>query len=304
MSTKLRYDSVVIGGGPAGLSAALVLGRALRQTLVLDSGEYRNAPADHIQSFLTRDGIPPTEFRALGQQELDNYETVTYREGRVTAVEERDAGFVVSFADEQTTARTIILATGVTDRLPDIDGIDELWGSSVLLCPYCHGYEVRDESFAVYVPDPDLLEYVKIIRQWSEDLTVLTDGETWLDDNARDRLEANGIAVYESSLDSLEGSDEEVTISFENGEQVTRRALWVVSEPHQRSQFAETLGCSVTNEGFVETDEYGRTSVNSVYVAGDAGRREVHQVSFAVSDGAIAAITANHELCVADFENR
>ena len=157
---------------------------------------------------------------------------MTYREGHVTAVEARDLGFVVSVTDEQTTARTIILATGLTDHLPDIKEIDELWDSTVLHCPYWHGHEVRDEPVAVYAPNPDLLGYITIIRQWSEDLTVLTDGETWLDDDIRGCLTSNGIAVYESLLASLKRVGGGVTINFKDGEQFNRRALWMRSKSH------------------------------------------------------------------------
>lgn len=302
--SERQYDSIIIGGGPAGLSAGLILGRSERNTLVCDSGEYRNAPAKHAHNYLTRDGTPPSELLKLGRRELDAYESVEYRPSKVTKVESITDGFAVTVEGAETVStRTIILATGLSDILPAIEGLRDLWGSSVAHCPYCHGWEVRGESFAVYAPTAELLPYVKLLRQWSDDLTVLTDGKSWVDGETQKQLDANGISVIEDSVSGIKGTDTGVEIHFESGDTLSRTVFWVNPGFHQRSPLAESLGCSFTKDGFIETDGEGRSSVDGVYVAGDAGR-ERHQVSFAVSDGAIAGISINADLTMMDFESR
>ncbi|MEY7847965.1 NAD(P)/FAD-dependent oxidoreductase [Natrarchaeobius sp. A-rgal3] len=304
MSKRGHYDSVVIGGGPAGLSAGLLLGRSGRNTVVCDSGEYRNDPSTHVWSFLTRDGVSPSEFRELGRREVGSYETVEYRPDRVTDVEAVADGFAVTIGDaEDVSTRTIVLATGLSDAIPPIHGVDDLWGERVLHCPYCHGWDVRDESFAVFAPNEQFLHYVKILLQWSDDLTVLTHGESWITDETNDAFDANDISVVDDPISRVDRTDRGLNISLESGETLARDVLWVYPDSTQRSPIAESLGCSFTQEGIVETDERGRSSVDGVYVAGDAGRPS-HQVSFAVSDGAMAGITINADLAAEEFGSR
>lgn len=303
-STQSIYDSIVIGGGPAGLSAALILGRSLRRTLVFDSGEYRNAPANAVHGFLAQDGVAPNTLRQRGREDLSSYDTVTYQQTTVENIDQSGDEFVVAVSDGRTiTTRTVILATGVKLELPSIDGLADLWGSTVIQCPYCHGWEIRNETHAVYAPRPEVMAYTAIIDNWSGELTLLTDGNSWLNKEHRDRLAANDVKVDEKAIAAIKGNDKEATVVFKNGEQLTVSALWIVPDDvHQRSPLADALGCSFTDHGLIETDGHSRSSIDGVYVAGDMSRE--HQlVSFAVGDGAMAGTMANIDLSQNEFRN-
>ena len=221
----LDHDVVVIGAGSAGLSAALVLGRCLRRVLVCDGGPPRNVLSPGVQGFFTRDGIKPAELLRVGQEQLRAYATVAVRAARVVALEPRAGGFTLTLEGETgrtstCTARKVLLATGVEDELPAVEGMRELWGTGVLHCPYCHAWEVRGQPLAVYGRGKTVVGLALLVSRWSPDVVVCTDGPGHLTDNARRRLRRQGIRVREEEISRLAGTRRGGLrhIEFRNGE--------------------------------------------------------------------------------------
>lgn len=296
------YDVMIVGAGSAGLSAALVLGRCLRRVLVCDGGKPRNAPSPAVHGFLTRDGILPDELLRLGREQLTPYKTVEVREARVTQVEVMAKYFRLTV--EGTTGRTttyttrkVLLATGVDDELPPLDGMRDLWGSGVLHCPYCHGWEVRDKPLAVYGQHKSVTGLALLVSRWSKDIIVCTDGWKGLTPNARRRLRRQGISIREEELDRLVGdqSGELKHIEFKTGEKLARKAVFVHAHQHQRSPLAEQLGCEFSEKGAVLVDKDQQTSVRGFYAAGDI-TPGTQQALLAAAKGSQAAICINETL--------
>ena len=301
---ELRYDVVVVGGGSAGLSAALVLGRSRRRTLVLDSGQPRNAPSSGVHGFLSRDGIPPEELLEIGRVQLAPYPSVEVSSARATGASGENGDFeVVLDEGALVRARKLLLATGVVDELPDKPGFEELWGRGVYHCPYCHGWEVRDRPLAVLNHGEGATERAAFIRNWSRDLVLLTDGPANLDEEGRRTLRALGISVREERISHLEGDRGGAAaglrrISFEDGSSLEREGLFYVPPQRQGSELARMLGCEIGPMGQapagVKSDPTTReTSVAGVYVAGDAGNA-VQSALLAAASGANAAFFVNH----------
>src|SRR5829696_3012379 len=305
----LQYDVVVVGGGSAGLSAALVLGRSRRRTLVLDSGEPRNAPSSGVHGFLSRDGIAPEELLRIGREQLEPYPSVEVRPARVTGASGENGDFEVILDDGTLVrARKLVLATGVVDELPEKAGFEELWGRGVYHCPYCHGWEVRDRPLAVLNSGEGAAERAAFIRNWSRDLVLLTDGPANLNEEGRRTLRALDIPVSEERISYLEGDPGGAAgglrrIHFEDGSSLEREGLFYVPPQRQGSELAEMLGCEIVAMGQapagVKADPTTReTTVAGVYVAGDAGNA-VQSALLAAASGANAAFFVNHSL-VAD----
>lgn len=298
----MTYDCLVVGAGPAGLSAALMLGRCRRRVLVCDTGEPRNRWAQSMHGFLTRDGIPPTRFLALAREELKPYDTVTLREARVVDATRERGGFLVR-CDDGTTyrARKLLLATGVVDELPAIDGIDAFYGRSVHHCPYCDGWEWRDQPLASYGQGEAGAALALGLTVWSRDLVLCTDGPAELAERTRARLDALGIRVREERVLRLEGAEGRLErIVFDEGPPEQRGALFFATGQHQASEMAARLGCRFTDEGAVATGKCEATNVPGLYVCGDASK-EAQFVVVAAAEGAEAAMAINKALLQADL---
>lgn len=303
----LEYDVLIIGGGPAGLSAALQLGRSLRSVLVCDNGEPRNGPATEAHGYLTRDGISPKEIRRLGREEVLKYGG-EFRDTKVTDVS-RDNNRFTSTLDsgETVTSRKVVLATGVRDNLPDTDGFEEFWGSGVHHCPYCHGYEVRGEPLGVMVTHEHMVHYAKLIYNLSDDLVVFTDGEDVLGEESRSAFVKRGIEIEDEPITALNGSEGDLeSISLADGRDVARHALFYVPPVRQHSELAEQLGLEVNQTGLVDATRsqrgIGFTSVEGLFIAGDASSGAPPSIPSAVADGYAVGTTVNMELSKEDFE--
>lgn len=297
------WDTIIVGGGPAGLSAALTLGRCRRRVLVCDAGQPRNRASRHLHAYLTRDGIAPHEFLRIAREQLGQYDSVRLQ--ACEAVEARRSGdaFEIALADgARERARTLLLATGVVDHVPAIAGIESLYGISVHHCPYCDAWEWRDRPLAVYGRgDARGAGLALMLHLWSDDLVLLTDGPAELSPDERGRLDARGIAVREDAIARLEGRDGRLErIVFGDGSGLARAALFFNTGQHQRSPLAEALGCEFDARGGVVTTrrEVG-TTTDGVYVAGDASR-DVQLVVVAAAEGVKAAFVINHDLLEAD----
>ena len=295
------FDVIIVGAGPAGLSAALILGRCRRRVLLCDTGKPRNAASHAMHGFITRDGIQPGEFLRLGREQLQQYTSVELRSISVSDARQLDNAFEVSLEDgTRITSRKLLVATGVVDKLPEIEGIEKLYGRSVHHCPYCDGWEVRDQPLAIYGKGKHGYELALELTLWSHDLVLCTNGEQ-LEEKQRQRLARNSIRICEEPIARLEEKDGLLErIVFTNGEVLPRRALFFFSEEHQHSDLPEKMGCDFTERGAVRTGEYEGTCVPGMYVAGDSSRR-VQLVIVAASEGAQAAFAINTELLKEDL---
>jgi thioredoxin reductase len=297
------FDVVIVGAGPAGLSAALILGRCRRSVLVCDTGNPRNAASHALHGYLTRDGIDPHEFRALGRRDLDTYDTVELRNVGVTgAACQPDTRFDVTLADRQVVkARKLLIATGVCDNLPEIEGMRDLYGRSVFHCPYCDGWELRDQPIAIYGRGERGVGLSLELTTWSRDLVLCTDGPSEIEPGDHARLERNGIAVREEPVRALRGRDGILErIVFRNGDELPRRALFFTTGQFQRSKLAMDLGCEINPKGTVRTGKYETTHLPGLFVAGDASRA-VQWVIVAAAEGAEAAFAINTDLTKEDL---
>ncbi|MGV9239178.1 NAD(P)/FAD-dependent oxidoreductase [Streptomyces nigra] len=304
------YEVIVIGGGAAGLSAALVLGRARRHTLVVDAGEPRNAPAAHMQGYLTRDGMPPAEFLDLGREEIARYGVELIRDRAVDVSRERgDGDFAVELASGRTVrARRLIVATGLRDEMPDVPGVAERFGTDVLHCPYCHGWEVRDRAFGVLATTPLSAHQAIMVSQWSKDVTFFLHevAESDLTDDDVRRLAAAGVKVVAGRVAELTVDDDRLTVRLADGTPHAREVLFVAPRPVPQTGLLEKLGAELHETPFGSypvVDATGLTSVPGVWAAGNAmGFSE--QVINAASAGYRAAATLNGELLFTDLDAR
>ncbi|MEJ7635732.1 FAD-dependent oxidoreductase [Aeromicrobium sp.] len=291
-----NYDVAIIGGGAAGLSAALVLTRARRRVVVIDAGEHRNAPAAHMQGFLSRDGMAPAELLEVGRQEVASYGGHLVR-GTVTSIRRcDDAGFAVSVDNNDTlSARRILVTTGLRDEIPDVSGVRERWGRDLLHCPYCHGHEVKDQRLGVLGGTPEAIQHALIIRQWSHDVVYFNHTFT-LPPIEREQLLARAIGIMEGTVSRLVIKDDRlVGVELEGGRVVPRDAVFVRPNFVPHGNLLTELGCATHETGWVVADGTGRTSVPGVWAAGNVANPRA-QVITAAGEGSAAAIAINNDL--------
>jgi thioredoxin reductase len=296
------YDCIVVGAGPAGLSAALMLGRCRRSILVCHAGEPRNARAAELHNYLSRDGIPPAEFLRLAWAEVARYPSVEFCHTEIVDANRTSAGFSLACADgTQLECRKLLLATGVVDELPDIDGLAPLYGTSVHHCPYCDAWELRDQPIAVYGRGEEASNLALGLTVWTDDLVLFTDGPSSLSDDALDLLQRHDIEVREEPVVRLEGREgwlERVVLT--GADPIPRRALFVCAGQHQRSGLARKLGCRFTAKGAVATGSCEATDVPGLYVAGDSSK-EAQFAIVAAAEGAEAGMAINKALLKEDL---
>jgi thioredoxin reductase len=297
MDTK-PYDVVIVGGGAAGLSAALVLGRARRRVAVIDAGSPRNAPAAHMHGYLSRDGVPPAELLAAGRSEVSGY-GVEIIDDVVVRI---DPGFAVHLgAGHVLAARRIVVATGIGDELPDIPGVRERWGRDLLHCPYCHGWEVRDQPLGVLGSNPAAILHAQLVRQWSDDVTYFAHTHEPAPAEAA-ALDARGIRVVYGEVARLVVEDDQLTgVELTDGNVVPRAAVFVrpINAPHPGDLLTQ-LGCDLDGDGFAVVDRTGRTSLSGVWGVGNAVDSRA-QVITAAGAGSAAAIAINADLVQDDI---
>lgn len=294
-------DVVVVGGGPAGLSAALVLGRMRRRVLVLDTDSPANVVSQGVHGFLSRDGTPPAEVRRIGREQLAPYENVECRGAAARSARRlSDGGFAVGLDDgTEVEARRLLLAHGMHYGLPDLDGVAELWGRRVFHCPYCHGWEVRDQAIAVYGRGPRAVHQALMLSPLSDDVVLLGDGEPELGDEERARLARAGVSLRGGPVDRVEEHAADLQVVFAGGATLARHALFVQPTLSLATDLAPSLGAALTEAGSIEVDETGETTVPGLYAAGDAGA-PVQSVAVATGTGARAAYAINASLVLED----
>lgn len=296
------YDVIVIGGGAAGLSAALVLTRARRGVAVVDAGRPRNAPAAHMQGFLGSDGLPPAELLARGRAEVAGYggQLVPGVVAAVRRAPEPDAPhrprFEVDLEDgSRLSTRRVLVTTGLRDEIPDLPGVRERWGRDLLHCPYCHGHEVRDQPLGVLGGTPESVDHALLVRQWSDDV-VFFPHDVLLSDGQRERLTARGVGIVAGVVARLVVEDDRLTgVELVGGEVIARSAVFVRPRFVAHDDLLASLGCAVSAHGWVAVDATGLTSVPGVWAAGNAVNPRA-QVITAAGEGSAAAIAINNDL--------
>lgn len=296
------YDVIIAGGGPAGLSAAQILGRCRRRVLLCDTGKPRNRTSHALHGYLTRDGIAPATFLDLARAELTRY-SVECRGVEVREARCADGGFEVKLATgEVLRCRKLLVATGVVDRIPEVPGIGELYGQSVFHCPYCDGWEVRDQPLAVLGKGKPGHGLALSLQTWSPDVVLCTNGPARLSTRQASELKERGIPVREQPIIRLQGSGGILErIVFADGTDLARHALFFSSGQDQHSSLARVLGCNFTLKGAVHTNRREGTNVPGLFVAGDASH-DVQLVIVAAAEGAKAAIAINKALQREDAE--
>jgi thioredoxin reductase len=292
---RSTVECVVVGGGAAGLSAALVLGRARRETFVVDNGRQSNLPADGIGGLLGHNGRAPAEFYELARAEVAVHPSVTLRVGEVVQGRCTASGFELDLADgESLLSERVLLATGMRYRYAQLPGIAERWGQSVFHCPFCHGWEVRDRPLAVIGDGAGGVHRALLLRAWSEDVTLLTNGSHDIEDEARRRLQDANVAIDERAIAELRGDAPSLSsIAFTDGSERACGGLLVPVTLHQRSALAAALGASLAEPGVVtvdaiEVDDAQKTTVPGLWAAGDAST-QMPTITGAFASGSKAA---------------
>ncbi len=302
MKQDKQYDVIIIGGSYAGLAAGMTLGRALRNVLIIDGGLPCNRQTPHSHNFLTNDGKPPTEISRLAREQVQAYPTVELLDGLATAGRKITTGFEIETAAGRTVhARKLIFASGIKDMMPAIPGFEECWGISVLHCPYCHGYEVRDQQTGILANGDTGFELASLISNWTADLTLYTNGRSTLNEGQRIKLEKHGIGINESVIEKIEHDKGYIQrLVFSNAGSEPVKALYARPPFVQHSDIPRLLGCEMTEEGYIKTDAVQHTTVPGVFACGDNASR-VRTVANAVSSGTATGIILNKELIEETF---
>lgn len=301
MSVKQEFDVAIVGGGPAGLSAALILGRAVRSVVVFDQGNPRNAPARESHNVFSRDGIPPGELLAIAQQQLQPYD-VTFEKTKVSDIQKLNYGFkLVSDSDLQVTARKVILCTGLADVMPNIPGVEQFWGKTVIHCPYCHGWEFRNKPIAALVNTHSILNFAALLSGWTNNLTLLSNGPVDIEPDVREKIDAHGFDIIEDRIKGFKGSNGMLEkVIFKNENAISKEAVFIDPPQKFRSGLYKKLNLKYEEDGELKTNRFGETSIPGIYVAGDAGPH-MQQITIAAASGAEVAIGINHKLLDEDF---
>lgn len=302
MTTNKTYDVIIIGGSYAGLSAAMSLGRSLRRVLVIDSGKPCNRQTPHSHNFLTHDGQEPGKISAIAKQQVSEYDAVEFYDGLANTAVKTENGFdVQTQSGEEFAARKLIFATGLKDIMPDIKGFAECWGISILHCPYCHGYEVKNQKTGIIANGDVAFHYAQLISNWTKELLLFTNEKSNLTDEQTATIRRHNIQIVEKKIVRFEHSDGNIrSVIFKDGTQIAVNAIYSRPDFVQHCAIPEKLGCEMTEQGHIKTDMLQRTTVEGVYAAGDNATM-LRAVSVAVSNGTIAGASVNHDLINEEF---
>lgn len=294
------YEVIIIGGSYAGLSAALTLGRSLRKTLVIDASKPCNRFTPHSQNFLTHDGRKPAEISAIAKEQVQQYKTVEFLNGLALDARKIDKGFVVECNQGSFSSKRLVLAAGIKDILPDISGITECWGKSVIHCPYCHGYEFHGQPTGILANGEKAFHYAQLISNLTRDLTIFTNGKLDLSQDQIHAIKRNNIAIVETEVQSIvhqNGQISEVILKDGSSNQVN--ALYHGPDFEQSTNIAQSLGCEITEHGLIKVDPRQMTTVAGVYACGDSSN--MRAVSIAVSSGTVVGSVLNFDLIQESF---
>ncbi len=298
MIKENQFDVIIIGGSYAGLSAGMALGRALRKVLIIDGGKPCNIQTPHSHNVITLDGESPSAITQKAKNQVLAYKTVTFLKGLATkASRTNDETFELQTADgENFVAKKLLFTTGVSDIMPDIKGFSECWGISILHCPYCHGYEVKEQNTGILGNGEMGFEFSKLISNWTKQLTLFTNGKATLTEEQNQKLSAHRINIVEDEIDSFEHENGVIKqIVFKNGMKQSIAALYARIPFEQHCKIPETMGCTLTEQGHIQIDDFQKTSIAGIFAAGD-NTTMFRSVSNAIGAGSKAGALINHEL--------
>ncbi|HEY4429473.1 MAG TPA: NAD(P)/FAD-dependent oxidoreductase [Paenibacillus sp.] len=300
----MNYDCAIIGGGPAGLNAALVLGRARKNVVVIDEGRARNRVTRETHGFLTRDSISPSEFRRIAKEQISAYPSVTFAEDTAISITGSDGDFQITTAQGQIyQSKKLLFAIGMKDLPLDIKGLSDVYGKSAFICPYCDGWELREQPLVLIVKGADALHMAKVISGWTNNITICTNGPDDLTDAQREELQQHNIPVYDSPIQSIESDNGMVQeVDLKDGTNIVCTGIFFRPKLMTGSDLPQAIGCEITEAGTVIVDNLGKTNVPGVFSAGDAATH-LHQAIIAASMGSLAGVGINNELNEEEWRN-
>jgi thioredoxin reductase len=296
------WDAIIIGGSYSGLAAALALGRSQRTTLILDGGKPCNRQTPHSQNFLTQDGKTPAAIASLAKEQVLCYPGVSFREANALSAAHSGDGFeVTTDSGDHYRGRKLILATGITDVFPDIAGIGECWGISVIHCPYCHGYEHRSQVAGILAKGPVALHLAPLVHNLNPNLSVLSNGPSELDEEQRNRLQRNGVSLIEQEIASIDHQNGYLRkLIFRDGSELELEVLYAALTFIQPGNIAGDLGCTIDEHGYIAVNEFYETNIAGVYACGD-NTSLMRSLSKSVFSGSVAGASANRALAEEAF---
>ena len=297
MRSDKHYEVIIVGGSYSGLAAGMALGRALRKVLIIDNGNACNKQTPHSHNFLTNDGRSPGEIATIAKQQVSRYDTVSFLDASVSAGTKKQNGFEIQVQTGETyLAKKLVFATGIKDTMPDIPGFAACWGISVLHCPYCHGYEMRFKKTGILANEDRGFEFSSLISNWTNDLTLYTNGRSLLTGQQREKLLKYHITIVEKEIELFDQQNGSIkNIVFKDGSIAELEALYARLPFVQHSDVPRLLGCEITDEGFIRTDALQKTTVQGVFACGDNTSR-MRTVANAVALGTTAGMMVNMEL--------
>ncbi|MBA2613056.1 MAG: NAD(P)/FAD-dependent oxidoreductase [Bacteroidetes bacterium] len=302
MTNDKKYEVIIIGGSYSGLSAGMALGRALRKTLIIDSGKPCNIQTPNSHNFLTQDGKTPKEISALAKQQVERYDTVKFYSGLAISGTKIEKGFkITTEKGDVFSAEKLIFATGVKDIMPNINGFADCWGISIIHCPYCHGYEYKNEKTGILANGDMAFEMGKLINNWTKDLTVFTNGTSTLTMEQSEKLTKHTIKINETEIDNFNHINGHIeSIVFKNGEVELIKALYARPAFEQHCNIPQQLDCEITEQNYVKVDAFQKTSTHGIFACEDSTTM-LRSVSYAIAMGGIAGAMTNKELTEENF---
>jgi len=302
MKNNKNFDVIIVGGSYSGLAAAMALGRALKKVLIIDGGKPCNAQTPHSHNFLTQDGKTPLEIATLAKQQVENYDTITFFEGLANSGKKTNTGFEVQVTSGKIFwAKKLIFATGIKDEMPNIEGFSDCWGISMLHCPYCHGYEVRNEKTGILGNGEHGYELIKLISNWTNDLTLYTNGPSSLTIEQTEMLKKHQIKIVEKEIQKLEHQKGYIqNIIFRDGTKAAVKAMYSRNSFEQHCSIPEALGCELNDEGYIKVNPSQETTIDGIYACGDNVTR-LRSVANSVAMGTAAGMMASKKMILEQF---
>ncbi len=302
MKQETSFDVIIIGGSYAGLAAAMSLGRALRKVLVIDSGKPCNAQTPHSHNFITQDGKTPKEIAQIAKDQVELYENVIFYDGiAIKGTIEAQKFNILTENGDNFEAKKLIFATGIKDQLLPIKGFDTCWGISIIHCPYCHGYEVRNERTGILANGDEGFEYAKLISNWTKELVLFTNGKSTLAEEQLIKLKKHEVEIIENKIECFENVEGEIQqILFKDGSEIVVKAIYARPPFIQHTAIPENLGCEMTQQGHIKVDAFQKTSIPGIYACGDNSTL-MRSLASAVASGTFTGAMANKDLIEEEF---
>lgn len=302
MENKNKFDVIIIGGSYSGLASAMALGRALRKVLIIDSGKPCNEQTPHSHNFITQDGKTPKEISDVAKEQVMKYKTVQFHnELAINGIKTKNGFEIATQTGEAFAAKKLLFATGIKDIMPNLEGFSECWGISIIHCPYCHGYEVRNEKTAIFGNGDYGFEFSKLINNWTKELTLYTNGKSTLTKEQTQKLKDNNIEIVESEIEKFEHNNGQIqNIIFKDGSKTAIKAIYARPAFEQHCTIPTELDCELNEHGYIQVDAFQKTTISGIYACGD-NTTFMRSVANAVAMGTLAGAMINREIIEDEF---